>query len=119
METQTTTQNANVIAEITKRISRLEKDVAKMQQDLNANFQHYFTWHSKDMFVAHVQLEYLKFTYSNGVDAGLKLMKRFTSQSYNIRSSSSCELTAASSTWKFVAVLDLIEFVEEAVAHHA
>jgi hypothetical protein len=107
---------------ITKCTISINKDKAKLAD----NFTHYFEWCCKDIFMAEFKKSFYNSLLSDlmdesrkikAIDHYIKICTLFTLNVSNIRSYSSSELANASSTWKFVAQMELLEEFKEFKEH--
>lgn len=117
----TTTEAANFIySDAEHKLARLDAQLERDLRDLNENFLSRFTWAAKDIYIASFQKKlytYLlkelnaadSFHYADALDIVIEEMERYTSKSFNVRTSSTCMLSNETSTWEFMQRLDFIE----------
>ncbi len=99
----------------------LDLQIARMQKSFEEDFCYALAWYGEDMFMATYKVEKLKKIYSQMTDENeVEVAKRwvaelteFVKRSYNVRENCTGALHREASTWKYIATLDLIDFLEK------
>jgi len=97
-----------------------ERLLENTKENLNGNlnrlqndFENEFTWNAKSAYTNSVQVRLYELIIGrineDKLDMAAAEISEFVSRIYNVRSTSTCELTNASSTWKYIVYSDTLE----------
>ena len=96
-------------------------NISNWQEELQKNFLTYFSENSEKIYKNTIEMNLLEIILkkSNEIDIeevlidGISILKKYCNRSYNVRAKSTDNLVNESSTWEYVAKLEMIENLEQ------
>ena len=91
------------------KIESTQNSINSNMERLTRNFNHEFTWVTESLVSDNIKLREYKNAVTYGLDVTIEELEKFVSRPYNVRNSSTCELTNFKSTVVFVTIMKLLE----------
>jgi hypothetical protein len=110
--------------EIESQIKRLTGKVEEGKTKMATDFVYWFPWIGKELWIMDFKLSVFKtivstvkedFSFEMSITLQIDHLRDYTSRSYNVRENSSSALHSEVSTWKFIAMMELLNELEQII----
>jgi hypothetical protein len=106
---------------IENRVEGYNNQFNDNMKKLQENFTYFLSWKAEETYKARFKADYLnqvleeiaEHGYAKAFEHNINVIRRFLKSGYNVRENSTNAISNETSTWKYIANIELLELIED------